>query len=524
MTPPRKSEWERDRRLWFAVALFAVLCILINPAGYIGASGDDGRYRDAALCWAANGGICLPHDHWSSRWPVIAPVAAAIALFGDTRAAIALGPLIYWAASLVLIAQLGRQWISEGAAKIGVAILAATPVLTLQALQPTADVAEFTFQLAALFAATKAYRLQSGRWAVAAGVLAGLAFEVRETSALFIAASALAWLMLERGRRNILLFAVAGLVATLGAEMLAYAAATGDPLRRYGIAFGHVAIATSELPAGFDTSQNPLFNPAYIASWKREMGIQWAWPLDPWLNLLASPRIAATLWAGILAVLLFGRTVELPARRAVPAIAGGALLVSSLLIYGLALDPKSRLFLLLAGAAAMIAGGYAGGALRRPNNLLATALCGLFFAVSLPVLFASPTILPLEPAARRWIERHGGMIETDPTTRAYLAFVPGAQGLPPVGSGRPLRLSITLSGCEQQASAIARKEDVRVRLLASATRRYPKTGQFELCLVKVSPMARVRPAMSPACPESAIRNRSRRDAREAARGVRQRPC
>jgi 4-amino-4-deoxy-L-arabinose transferase-like glycosyltransferase len=483
------SERQRDRRLWLAIAAFALLCILINPAGYIGASGDDGRYRDAALCWVANGGMCLPHDHWSSRWPVIAPVAAGIALFGDSRAAIGLGPLLYWAAALALIAQLGRRWISEDSGKIAVAILAATPILTSQALQPTADVAEFAFQLAALLAATQAYRFESRRWAVAAGVFAGLAFEVRETSALFIAASALAWLFLERGRRNILLPAVAGLVATIGAEMLVYAAATGDPLGRYRLAFGHVAIATSELPAGFDTGQNPLFNPAYIASWKREAGIVWAWPLDPWLNLLASLRIGATLWAGILATLLFRRTLAPPRRRGLALVAGGALLVSGLLIYGLALDPKSRLFLLLAAAAAIIAGGYIGSALRRPGNLLATALLGLFFAVSLPVLYASPTILPLEPAARRWIDRHGEMIETDPTTRAYLAFVPGADRLAPVGSGRPLRLSITLSACAEQAAAITRVEKVRVGIVASAARGYPKIGQFELCLLKITPKA-----------------------------------
>lgn len=481
------SELRLDRRIWVAIALFAMFCILINPVGYIGASGDDGRYREAALCWARNGAFCLPQDHWSTRWPVIAPLAGGIALLGDTRLAMAVGPLFYWATSLLLVGELGRQWFSKDAGKVGVVILAATPILTSQALQPTADVVEFTFQLAALFAATQAYRLQSSRWAVAAGAFAGIAFEVRETSALFIGVSALAWLALERARRNILLLAVPALAVTIGAEMLAYWATTGDPVRRYGLAFGHVAIATSELPAGFDTRQGPLFNPAYIAAWKREMQIEWAWPLDPWLNLLASLRIGATLWAAILGAVLFWRLLVPASRRRALVVAGGALLVSSLLIYGLALDPKSRLFLLLAAAAAVVAGGFIGTALRRPHNGFAVALLGLFFAASLPILYASPTIAPLEPAAKRWIERHGALIETDPTTRGYLAFVPGADQLAPLGSGRPLRLTITLSACAEQAATIALTDHVRIDILATATRPYPRVGQFELCLLRISP-------------------------------------
>ena len=481
------AEQRSDRWIIIGIALFALLCILINPVGFIGASGDDGRYHEAALCWVESGGVCMPQNHWSSRWPVIAPLAAGIALLGDTRAAMAIGPLMYWAMSLLLVGALGTQWLSKDAGRIGAAIMAMTPILTSQALQPTADVAEFTFQLAALLAATKAYRLQSARWALAAGIAAGVAFEVRETSAIFIAVSALAWLTLDRGHRKVLLLAVPALVATIGAEMLVYWFTTGDPLRRYGLAFGHVAIATSELPEGFDTRQNPLFNPAYIAAWKREMGIHLAWPIDPVLNLLTSLRIGATLWAAILAALIFRRALAPELRRRTMLITLGAVLVSMLLIYGLALDPKSRLFLLLAGASAIIAGGFIGPALRRANNLTAVTLLGLVFACSLPILFASPSIAPLEPAAARWIARYGKSMETDPTTRGYLIFVPGSQALGPANSQRPLRLTVTLSHCSEQALIIARVEQVRVKLLAQAARAYPKQGQFELCLLQISP-------------------------------------
>lgn len=474
-------------RFVIAVALFALLCALINPGGFIGGPGDDKLYHEAALCWVDSGAVCMPQDHWSSRWPVIAPLAAGIALLGDTRAAMAIGPSLYWAAALVMVGALGREWISRDAGRVGVAIMAATPILTSQALQPTADIPEFAFQLAALLAATNAYRLQSGRWAMAAGVAAGLAFEVRETSALFIAVSALAWLTLDRPRRKILLLAIPALIVTIGIEMMVYWVITGDPLRRYILAFGHVAITTAELPAGFDTTQSPLFNRAYIAEWKRERGIEWAWPLDPWLNLLASFRIGVTLWAAIIAALVYRQVLAPDLRRRTAMIGLGAVLVSMLLVYGLGLDPKSRLFLLLAGASAIIAGGYLGAALRRANNLLAVTLLGMILAISLTLVFMSPSIAPLEAAAGRWIVRYGALMETDPTTREYLIFVPGAKTLPPLGSNRPLRLTVTLSSCAEKAAKIARLEQVQTLVVAQAARAYPKAGQFELCLLKVSP-------------------------------------
>ena len=469
------------------IGLFALLCVLINPVGYIGASGDDGRYHEAALCWANSHAVCLPNDHWSSRWPVIAPLAAGIALLGDGRAAMAIGPLLYWAMALLLIHQLGRLWISTDAGRVAASIMAATPVLTSQALQPTADVVELAWQLAALVAATRAYQSQSVRWALAAGVCAGLVFQVRETSALFIMVSALAWLTLGRERRTVLLFAIPALAATIGVEILVYWLATGNPLGRYALAFGHVAIATSELPLGFDTSQSPMFNPAYIAAWKREMLIEWAWPLDPWLNLLASLRIGATLWAAILAAIFFRKLLEPAVRQRLALMGGGALLVSALLIYALALDPKSRLFLLLAAASALIAGAFIGPALRRANNLLAVALLGLVLAISGVILHLSPTIAPLEPAAKRWIAADGDRIETDPTSRGYLIFVPGADRLPDIGSGRPLRLSVTLGTCADKAAAIRREETARVELLKRRVRGTPAEGQFELCLLRISP-------------------------------------
>jgi 4-amino-4-deoxy-L-arabinose transferase-like glycosyltransferase len=487
------SEQATDRRLLLGLALFALACIAVNPPSYIGGGGDDARYFEAARCWAAHGGMCVPADHWSSRWPVLAPLAAGIALFGETCLALSFGPLVYWAAAVAMVWLLGSRWVSRDAGLVGAAIFVSTPIVTSVAMQPTADMAELAFELAALAAATHAYRIGSRAWAIFAGVLAALAFEDRETSAVTAAVCALVWLFLPAARRELLLWAIPGFLAVIAMEMLAYFIVSGDPLFRYRLALGHVAVVTTELPEGFDTSQSPFFNPAYIAAWKREMRINWFWPIDPWINLLLSPKVAATLLAGILGPLLFWNRIDRDRRRATGAVVVGAALVSLLLVYGLALDPKSRLFLLLAAAASVAAGGFLGGALRRADNVIAVALLGLVLAFNLVCLYAYPAIAPLEPIARRWIAADGARIEIDATARQYLVFVPQAQALPPVGSGRPLRLTVTLGSCQAQAAQLSKFEQVPLRLLRRGRRVNLSDGQFELCLFALPSPARTAP-------------------------------
>ena len=149
------------------------------------------------------------------------------------------------------------------------------------------------FQLGALALATVALSAAVGGIGDCAGLAAALAVQSRETSLIFCGVAGLAWLALDRDRRGVLLWALLGFLGAMAVEMVAYAAATGDPLARYRLSLGHVAIPSPELKPGVDTSRSPLFNPDYIAGWKRAAGIEWWWPIDPWLNLLvASPSSA----------------------------------------------------------------------------------------------------------------------------------------------------------------------------------------------------------------------------------------
>ena len=95
-----------------------------------------------------------------------------------------------------------------------------------------------------------------------------------------------------------------GMILPVAAETITYWIVAGDPLWRFRLSLGHTHIPSAELPEGFDTSQSPLFNPHYIAGWKREARVSVFWPIDPWLNLLAGFRLGVTLWAAMLLVVL----------------------------------------------------------------------------------------------------------------------------------------------------------------------------------------------------------------------------
>src|SRR6188472_870872 len=105
--------WSERRHAWLAVALVVLLVLLINPVGYSGGGRDDTRYLEAARCWVEAGRVCLPHDHWMTRWPAIAPLASAVSLGGLNRTAVGLGTLPSFVLAVALVGWLGRLWFSR---------------------------------------------------------------------------------------------------------------------------------------------------------------------------------------------------------------------------------------------------------------------------------------------------------------------------------------------------------------------------------------------------------------------------
>ena len=436
---------ERLAPLW--VVLIAVAAVLIAPIGYTGGGADDTHYLEAARCWSAAGFPCLPENHWASRWPSVVPIAISTSLLGESRLTVGLGPLVSWIACIGLVAALGSLWFDRITGCLAAAILAATPVVTQVALQPGVDTTELALQLAALLVATLAYDRQSPQLAAVAGALAAIAVQARDTSILFCGAACLFWLFLDPRRRKVLLWAFTGFCAVVAVELISYAIATGDPFYRYRLAFGHVNIPSAELAATVDTSRTPLFNRDYIAGWRREAGIHLWWPLDPWLNLLASPRIGPLLAGVLLSGSIGWSTLPPNWKRPIAALLGLALLISVGLIYGLAIDPKPRMFFTLIAACSFALAGMTVAAWRRARGAVPAAVAALVILAGLYVLSMFANTHQLELQAKRWIEANPNEIEIDPSTTSVLALVPETHSLPLAGSGRPLRIHATNLTC-----------------------------------------------------------------------------
>ena len=456
---------------WTLCAAFALLVVVINPVGYFGGRSDDWHYLEAAHCWAMSGKFCLPVNHWETRWPAFAPIAMATSWFGETRVVVGLAALPAWVSAIVLIGWLGRLWVDRVTGLVAAAVLTATPVFAQAALQPGVDTVELAMQLAALLTATIAYQGQRRGLAFFAGMLAALAVQARDTSFLFCMASAVAWLALDRDRRKILLWAIPGVGMPLLVEFAAYWASTGDALFRYHLALGHGTIPSEELPRQFDTSQNPLFNRAYIANWRREMGIVWWWPIDPWLNLLASPRIGFTF---IGAMLLGGGCWGLlakPVRRLFAFAIALVVMAAVLLVYGLGIDPKPRMFMLAASVASLFIGATISASIRLRRGAVPLVMLGLILALGVFTLTRLNSTSIFEEQAKRWMREHPGNLSLDPSVLSTIALAPGVRTLPSAAGRRDYRISGGNARCETYAGRVADRSAI--------------VGGGQLCLMDV---------------------------------------
>lgn len=444
-----QSSWREHADLAF-VALAALAIMWLNPVGFIGGGADDTQYLTAARCWVAAGGPCVPTFHWGARWPVIAPLAAAISLFGEQRWALSIAPLLATAIALFSLRAIGNRLFGRPAGAIAACALVLTPAFAIEMLEPAVDGTELAFQLAAAVFALRAFDRSSPVAAALAGLSLGLAAQTRETS--IVLALALVPIILLTSRRRCP--ALGWMLPTMGlpalVEALVYWHATGDPGYRYALSLAHVRVFTSELPTGFDTSQSPLFNPAYIAAWSREAGIQVAWPIDPWLNLMASKAIGATFAAAALLALLYARRLPDAQRRSAAIMIGASLTYSAVLIYGLAIDPKSRMFFLLAAAACLVLGAVVRAGWHSGGKLLIAATLATMAFISAMVIGMYVETRTSDPVIARWIGEHPGQIAIHPDSRSLAALVPEVRGIPDAPVDLPYMIVKTTGPCAAQ--------------------------------------------------------------------------
>ena len=121
------------RRTMVAAAAILLAYTLINPVGFLGGGWDDWEYLNAARCWVAHG-PCLPTNHWQGRWPLIAPLAASIKLFGESRASIGLPSLLATTVCLPPLSLIGNRLFGAPVGYAGALFFLLTPIARGRAL------------------------------------------------------------------------------------------------------------------------------------------------------------------------------------------------------------------------------------------------------------------------------------------------------------------------------------------------------------------------------------------------------
>lgn len=426
-----------DLRWIAAIAGTLALMLIVNPIGYMGGGMDDWQYLTAARCWAANG-PCVPHDHWQGRWPIVAPLGAVIALFGDTRFIVGLPSLIFSIGCLILLASLGNRIAGRPVGYMAALLLLVAPAFAIGLLDPSVEATELFFLLCAAWCILLFTERRSYWWAAAAGLSLSMAFQVRETTIAAVPLAVLGLWVFARRDPRAWLFAAVGAAAPLLLEALVFWLWTGDPLWRRELSMAHTQIPSTELMGAIDRNHSPILNPNYIANWRREPGIHIHWLIDGLVNLFCNMNAGTTIPLSVLFFALFGRSLNQRNRAIVAWCLGIALYWACFLIYILAIDPKPRMMEVPIALTALALSVLLVDRYRQGAKLL--VMVTLQIAILLPLLLnlLTPSLRHTEPVFARWQQLYPGQIEAGETMRRNLALVDGAEALPAIGSGRPM--------------------------------------------------------------------------------------
>lgn len=433
-----------------AAFLLALAVASLDPTVYIGGGYDDWHYLDAARCVAAHG-FCLARDHWQSRLPLVLPVGGAIALFGEGKAALGLVPALYATAALALFVTLVQRQFGRLEALIAGLALAATPVIGRDLVRLSVDLTEIAFLLAALACLQLRARGGRGGWAAAGGLALALAIESRATSLVALPAFAALLALPAFGRRDRLAFA-----AALAVPFLLQAAAdfafAGDALHHWRLQLGHTRLASSELPPAAAASGSPIFNVAMISAWAPAAGVHVHWTVDALLNLLVHPETGSTLVAALLLLVLNARRLGDRELRPPLWILGGAALWFGGLVFGLAIDPKPRMFEPVLAAAAAVIGLLAARHWRAGERLVPLACLAFLAAWGLIRAYDEFDRGPVAAAAGQWARRDRPGLAVEETTARFLALDPVASRLAVYpGAGARRLLFVGAGSCRAAA-------------------------------------------------------------------------
>ena len=231
-----------SRRSAFAIALLiaAAIVAILGSLRWVGYQGtDDGQYVDAALAWYHR----VPQIDrstwtWGLRYPVIFAIDTAFWLFGVNVFAVGAAMLAYLFALVAVSIWMLQRWFGFVESVIFAIIFCGMPGVIVLATIANDDITELFYVAASVACFCAAFDSTYRRYLlVAAGIAAGLAFAVRETTAGLIIAYGLLFLFRPGIRRSDYFLIGAGFVIVILAEMAYFTIETGNPLWRFMLDF-----------------------------------------------------------------------------------------------------------------------------------------------------------------------------------------------------------------------------------------------------------------------------------------------
>lgn len=280
----------KSGRGWHAAGAAALLALAMVAAITIGWTGfmasDDSLYFVGAEKWLTS--APFPGDnHWTTRFPLLWSFAAMLMLFGHGFAAFAATALLWYGVLVAMVAMFAGRMGGARAGWVAALLVATLPVVVSNATTVGVDLLETALLLGGAWLLGAAGKGRRALWlGLGAGLCFGTAIICRETSLLALLALGPLFLIGKPVARSVLIAAGVGLVVVLGGEALFQWFLTGEPLRRYDIAFHH----DSHIDRAANHEGNFLLHPA----------------IDPVLVLFINDDFGLLFWVAMMIAIVGG--------------------------------------------------------------------------------------------------------------------------------------------------------------------------------------------------------------------------
>ena len=275
---------------WFDLISILIVCTISFYASGIGfIASDDFGYIEAARGWLHHFPF-ISNFFGDLRHPAVLPMAASIAVLGDSEFAAEL-PNIAYTFGCVVISYFGLMaLVDRWTGLIAATLLAISPLFSELSTTPGVDVPELFFVVASVF--TFLFGIQRKCfWPVffVAGIMSGFALSARESSVEIFIFYGILFLAGFGGRRHIYWVMAAGFFAVPLSEMAIYALTVGDPLHRIHAVLSAFSQPDPKGTTGFvDFSATRIFDVSPF--------------IDPFIFAVAHPKFALIFPVGVGAI------------------------------------------------------------------------------------------------------------------------------------------------------------------------------------------------------------------------------